>query len=177
MKSIVLLLSALALSGCAASGKLYSENAWDAEIQQPNQSRVTVFRTQATIVASARDALVTLDSRPSKYCAYGGYATLDIAAGKYVLNVGMTEDKYLCAISVELKPGEEQFFEIKPNTDLIMGEAISGGLAAGLASKGVYGAGGGGGGKAANCASYFSVAPVDRAYALKQLATIRESKQ
>jgi len=93
MKSIILLLTALALSGCAASGKPYSETAWDAEIQHPDQSRVTVFRTLETKAYAGQDALVTLSSGDSKFCAYGGYASLDANSGKHVINVGTGNDK------------------------------------------------------------------------------------
>jgi len=80
-------------------------------------------------------------------------------------------------LTVNLKPGEERFYEIKPNRELILGQAISSGFGVAMAGHGVYGLGAGGPGTLSNCESYFSIVPVGRGYALKELANIRESKQ
>lgn len=175
LHSIFLALS-ISLAGCAATGKLYDTNAWDAEINQPNQARVTVFRTTETMAASGSAAHVTLGYGATKYCAYGGYTSLDTKAGKQVLTVKLRPETNRCEVPVTLLPGEERFFEIKANRDFIVGRAISAGMSAGLAFNGIYGTGGGDTG-GENCTTYFSLIPVKREDALKMLVDLRETKQ
>lgn len=178
LRLTLLAMLALSLTGCAASGKLYDAASWDADITQPNQARITVFRTTETLLAAGRDAKVSLNSTgESKYCAHGGYASFNSKAGKQVLSVELTPEQNRCEVPLTLLPGEEQFFEVKPNKDLIMSRAISAGFSAGLASNGVYGVGAGGSGQLPNCTSYFSLVPVAREEAVKLLVDIRESKQ
>ncbi|SHG70393.1 hypothetical protein [Massilia sp. CF038] len=175
--TIVLALVAITLTGCAASGKPYDAQAWDLEITRPEQVRLTVFRTSETLVASGRDAKVTLNNRESKYCAHAGYASFTTVAGKQMLNVELTPETNRCEVRVDAKPGEELFFEIRPNKDLILGRAISAGVGAGLAHGGVYGTGNDPMGKMNNCQSFFSMVPVERSAALKILSDVHESSQ
>jgi len=176
LHSILLAALTISLTSCAATGKLYDATAWDAEITQPNQARVTVFRTTETMVAAGSAAHVTLGGSATKYCAYGGYTSLDTGAGKQVLTVKLRPEKNRCEVPVTLLPGEERFFEIKTNRDFVVGNAISAGISAGMSFNGIYGTGGRANG-GENCATYFSLIPVKREDALKMLSDLRETKQ
>ncbi len=176
-KILSVLFAAIALSGCAASGKRYQEISPLPAAKESTNGRLTFFRTTATLAASGRDALITFNKGESRFCAYGGFTTIDANQGEHEISVGMKGSSENCEILVSAKQGEELFFEVKPNTDRILGESVTAGMNAGLRAKGIYGADSNSETKKRNCSGYFSVVPVDRDYALKQLESIRETKQ
>jgi hypothetical protein len=177
MKSSMLVLIAVTLSGCAASGKLYNDMSADAVAMGPNQGRLTVFRTKETLVAAGRDVLVTLDHASGKSVGYGGFASIDTSAGQHGLSIALAGEKSRCEIGFSLEPSRELFFELKPNTGRVVGEAVIAGVSTGWAASGIYQTMSGQAADPNNCSGYFSIAPVDREYAQKQLATIRASAQ
>lgn len=167
---------ALSLGGCAASGMPYTDLS-QSPISNSAFGRLTIFRTTETMAAAGRDANIKVDSATTKYVSYGGYVSFDLSAGAHEINASMPGDETLCTVQVSLAPRDELFFEVKPASGRILGEAISAGFAVAGSMAGQYGGGVTFATTDKPCTGYFSIAPVERAYALKQLATIRESSQ
>ena len=172
----------LGFSGCAATGDIYSDVLKKQVVVDATKGRLIFYRTTATIAAAGRAARITTDGENSKYVNYGGFAIHAADPGPHYLNVYMGENFVRCELRVLVTADEELFFEVKPNVDRIMGEAVAAGMSAGFQASGRYTATAYYAGKGydegmSNCQGYFSIAQVSRENALKELVSIRESAQ
>lgn len=171
-----LVLTALVLSGCAASGELYGEISQSSKIASPSSGRLTFFRPAGTFAGAGRDVFVTVNDGSGKYVATGGFVIIDMPAGDYTVNAALNPDYFKCELPVSVKPLEEQFFEIVPNTGRILNAALTAGIVTANHIRGYQSYVISPKSKP-NCQGFFIAAPVEREYALKHLAVIRESRQ
>jgi hypothetical protein len=177
-KLCAVMLVVSALTGCAASGELYNDVLKKQVAVDAEKGKLIFFRNTSTMAASGVAARVMVDNANLKYVSYGGFTIYPVPPGPYHLSVHLGVETNRCQMRVSVSPGEELFFELKPNKERIFSEAISGGINAGFAHKGIYGAPAPyQEGAVPVCGSYFSMVQRSREDALRELESIRETKQ
>lgn len=180
MKLFSILFFVFSLSGCVGNGDLYHQVLKKQAVVDQTKGRLIFYRTTETMAAAGMSARVTVDNENLRYVSYGGFTIFDVVPGPHNLNVYLGEEGNRCEMHVAVAPNEELFFELKPNRDLILGNAIAAGGAA-LTSATIGGGYGGPGAVhregASNCRSYFSMTRILREQALKQLESLGESPQ
>ncbi|MBC3881666.1 hypothetical protein H8K35_07785 [Undibacterium sp. LX40W] len=170
----------LALSGCAASGKLYKEVVQVKPPKVDGVSRVVVLRPNE-FAAGGRAAYLFVGEKEKRFVSNGGFVILDVVPAKYSISVRLNGDNRACELDANLiESKEDYYFEIKPNSDLVLSHAISAGVAAGFSATGKYGAAGvtpsGPTFDLKACKGFFFIYPIEKNQALKKLEVIRESE-
>lgn len=170
------------LGACSASGKFYKESTQLNLTVDPEKAKITIFRPNE-FVAGGRSAFITVNSKESKFIENGGFVLFDVTPQEHLIDVRLKDDKRYCEFRVNLAAGENRFFEIKPNSETIIANAISNGIAAGFNYAGEYASGNAAASMSESsfnpkkCNGIFYIFSVEQNYALKKLESIRESTQ
>jgi hypothetical protein len=176
-KRLPLLVLAIALAGCAATGPRYAEHIGTFPDVPPHLTRLTVFRTGESTQYSGRSATVRIDGVNRGGCEFAGYQTFHLPAGPHVLTVEMWDAPGSCSRSIDTLGGEEYFYEISPRTEnsvaYLLGSMIGAGSMFGaIAPFAVMGAESAG----SKCGGAFSIVEVDEGIARRKLGDLRLSK-
>ena len=164
-KCVNALLISMFLIGCAtpASGPLYSEFK-SAQIIKPEQSNVTIFRQNFDYTAKARSARIKVDGNKSGGVDIDGFVSFAIPPGQHTLSSDLPDHPGSCDLPIDLKAGNEYFYEVS-----IRGDAIGPALVFGLLGSAVETAG-------KQCGGLFAIKEVDKSYAARILQTSRLTK-
>jgi hypothetical protein len=197
----VILLSAILLSGCAATGPTFKEHLAASSLAPSTSGRLVFFRTKDTQVYSAVPASVRVDGMPVAACDYAGFNVVDVPAGRHVVSVSSARWNMpgSCDLAVAVTAGDQHFFEIKPRDDhlaaSLFGAFLGFGLAQGSGSgpfglatlgdaarAGLVGAGAsalGGAIESAGkqCGGAFSVESIPHANALPRVMDLRRTER
>ncbi|KGM38547.1 hypothetical protein JY96_21730 [Aquabacterium sp. NJ1] len=132
----LLLASIVALSGCAATGHLYSDHLKAQSPIPSGLSRVTIYRTGETDQYSARDARISLDGKTVSKVAYKGFTTFEIQPGSHAVFADMWDAVGSCKVQFEAISGNEYYFEVAPRREHLMGSLVFGFVGAAIESAG-----------------------------------------
>lgn len=172
VRMLWLVLVAVMLAGCAASGPRYADAGANQQAVPPASARITVFRTKDSMMYSARSAIVAVDGVKAGTCDYGGFSMLDVTPGKHVIAVDMRLTLGTCELPVEVAGGTSYFFEVRPRAENLVAAVLgsSFGVAGVVAGTAAESAG-------KQCGGAFSIAPVaEKDVALAKLGDLRETK-
>ncbi len=174
---LVVVLLAVAIAGCVASGPLYPEQRGLVADVPPHAARITVFRRASDTVFLGRPVPVAIDGRTRASCDYAGYAMVDVTKGPHVLRIDIPDYPGRCELAVDLIGGEEYFYALVPRESSyrawalgsLVGFFVPLGGAAGLVAMAAESAD-------KTCGGPFAIVPVDEDVALQALRTLRESR-
>lgn len=152
------------LTGCAATGERYSEQASTRAAVAPSDARLIVFRTKESTQYSGRAAAVNIDGNASGRCDYGGFNTFDVSPGRHVIKVDMWDSPGTCELPIEVTGGSSYFFEIQPRLGNLLSFLGGGIIGAAIESSG------------RQCGGSFSISPVEENAALQKLRELRATE-
>jgi len=132
----VILLSAILLTGCAATGPTFKEHPAALSVAPSTGARLVFFRTKDTEIYSAVPASVGVDGKPVAACDYAGFNVVDVPAGTHVVSVSSARWNMpgTCELAVGVSAGDRHFFEIKPRDAHLAASLFGALLGFGLAS-------------------------------------------
>lgn len=139
----VILLSAILLGGCAATGPTFKEHLAASAPTPPTSARLVFFRTRDTEIHGGMSASVNIDGNPATACDLAGFSVVDAAPGTRVVTVSAATIWGLsgtCDLGVELTGGKRYYFEIKPREAHHFATVVGAFLGFGLAQRGGSGA-------------------------------------
>ncbi len=177
-KASWVVLVALALAACGASGPRYSEHAAALPDIPHDVTRLTVFRAADHAHAVGSAARVSIDSRERGRVSFAGFETFHVPAGPHVLAVDDPGALGRCTLSVEVLGGEEYFFEILPRPGASLAHFVGwmiGGFAGPLGPiVGAYAAVGAAS-QDQRCGGMFAIVDVDEAVGQATVRGLRRS--
>lgn len=113
-RSFILISIAIVASGCAATGKNFTEHQSLLNKVGENQSRIYVYRTGESTQYSGASATVKIDNVEKGKCDYKGFNVFDVPSGNHQLQVHEWSMPGTCTIAANFDPQSEHYFEIKP---------------------------------------------------------------
>jgi len=113
-RSFILISIAIVASGCAATGKNFTEHQSLLNKVGENQSRIYVYRTGESTLYSGESATVKIDNVKKGKCDYKGFNVFDVPSGNHQLQVNAWDMPGTCTIATNFDPQSEHYFEIKP---------------------------------------------------------------
>jgi hypothetical protein len=132
MKLLIIILSILTLTGCAATGPFYHEHQANVVTLNNSTSRVYFFRNPR-FVSKAVDAEIYINNNKVGECANNAYFFVDIKPGKTMLKVENTIAPGTHKLEKELEGGNEYYYEILVNESY-----VNAGIILGLIGQGTY---------------------------------------
>src|SRR5512145_2806528 len=117
VRSFILISIAIVASGCAATGKNFSEYQSLLNKIGENQSRIYVYRTGESKQYSGASATVKIDNVKRGKCDYKGFDVFDVPSGNHQLQVKGWGIPGTCTIATNFDPQSEHYFEIKPRLE------------------------------------------------------------
>ena len=168
------------LAGCAATGSGY-EDMGSQVAQVPNgAARVVFFRTDESLLYSARKARVLVDGEKTGGCALGGFFFRDLPAGEHRLVADMWDAPGRCEVVVGAEAGQIYYFQVDPRVQSFWGFAGPAAASELLGQSIAFSIAAGVGGMTAEsygkeCGGVFQLYPVDEPTALERLATLKLS--
>lgn len=126
-RSLAWLAIGTVLTGCAATGKSYSERMATLAAPSSDSARITLYRGQDTFQYSGRDARVMLDGATLGKVSHLGFSVFTIPAGKHVLSVDMWDNPGGCKLPIEAAPASDGYYEVEPRAGNLVG-ILAGGL-------------------------------------------------
>lgn len=133
---LALPLISIALTGCAASGAQYHDHMRSLAAPAPEATRLVLYRTGESGMASARGARVKIDEVEAGSVAYKGFNVFDVAAGSHVLAVDIWDAPGSCKLAVQAGRGEQRYFEIMPRQSAMVAGMLGGLVGAAIESSG-----------------------------------------
>jgi hypothetical protein len=167
---VVLLVGALSLCGCAASGPSFVEESERMIPVPEGLARIVFFRTEDSTLYIARNARITLDGERIGATAYGGFHYHDVSQGSHRLQADMWDVPGGCELILEAASGQTYYFQVDPRDESFLafaagdlvasmvtdGELFSLALGLGVSAAESYGR---------ECGGAFKLYPVDPATA------------
>ena len=179
MRNLLIAAIAMSLAACAADGLPYPEHPASSLVVS-GVAKVTVFRANDTLLYSARTARLAVDGERAGKLASGGFRTFKVAPGPHTFVVNMWDAPGSCALTVDIQPDVEYFYEVTPRAasfdaslpgSFVLATSPAGVLfGAGVSSVGMAAESGG-----QSCGGAFSIVPVDPAVALPKVSVLRAS--
>lgn len=123
----------LALTGCAATGRTYSEHREGKAQPAADRATLTVYRPGSTQY-SARSARIGVDGNTVGNVDHQGFNVFDIAPGGHSLTVDLWDTPGKCTLSVEVLAANEYYFLVSPRLGNLIG-ALLGGVAGAVAES------------------------------------------
>jgi hypothetical protein len=173
-----LVLVALALAACGASGPRYAEHAAALPAIPHDVARLTVFRAADHAHATGSPARVSIDGRERGRVSFAGFETFHVPAGPHVLAVDDPGAPGRCTLSVDVLGGEEYYFEILPRPGASIAHFVGwmiGGFAGPLGP--IVGAHAAAGAESQDqrCGGMFAIVDVDEAVGQAKVWSLRRS--
>ena len=169
------------LAACAANGTGFDTRRGEISQVPAATARVIFFRTDESLLYSARKARVLVDGDKTGACALGGFIFRDIAAGEHRLIADMWDAPGRCEVIVTAEAGRIYYFQVDPRprsfwsfagpaaASDVLGQSIAFSIASGVGGMAVESYG-------KECGGVFRLYPVDEATAMERLATLRLSE-
>jgi predicted small lipoprotein YifL len=148
------------LSGCAATGPLYS-NDIENRATPLDQARMTIYRPGGSAQGAARSVRLKLDETNIGNVDYKGFNIFEIEAGEHTLTADLWDIPGKCDVALNLLPNTEYYFQVLPRT-----ASLVSGFAGGVLGMAVES-----GGK--KCGGSFAIIPVEKGTALGELHGLR----
>ncbi len=175
MRNVLSAVVAMSLSACTANGLPYPEHPASSLVVD-QVAKVTIFRSNDTLLYSARTARLAMDGERAGRLATGGFRTFKVQPGSHTFVVKMWDAPGTCELVVDIQPGVEYFYEVAPRPPTVAA-ATPGALLLGaspsavLFGRGVQASQSSG----KQCDGAFSIVPIERAEALPKVAALRAS--
>lgn len=176
-----LVLLALLLSSCSASGPQYAELGVTPETVPAGKARIVFFRTGDTVLYIARRAAISIDGKKVAATPHGGFHYHDVDAGSHTLRADMWDLPGKCELTMTLAPAQTYYFQVDPRAESFGAFAAGDFITQLLAGNPVISVAGGVGAVAAEsyreqCGGAFRLYPVDAATANARLATLKYAR-
>lgn len=136
LRLLIICLIIITASGCAATGKNFTEYQSHLSKVSEGQSRIYVYRTSESMQYSGRSVDIKLDGAQKGMCDYKGFNIFDVPAGTHQLQVDMWDSPGTCTITTNLTNQGEYFFEIEPRSGNLAGILLGGIVGAAIESSG-----------------------------------------
>jgi predicted small lipoprotein YifL len=177
-RASLVVLVALALAACGASGPRYAEHAAALPDIPHDVTRLTVFRTADHAQAAGSAARVSIDDKERGRVSFAGFETFHVPAGPHVLVVDDPGAPGGCTLLVDVLGGEEYFYEILPRSGASIAQFVGwmiGGFAGHLGP--IVGAYAAVGAESQNqrCGGMFAIVDVDEAVGQARVRGLRRS--
>ena len=112
-RNLSIAIVAVLLSACAANGLPYPEHP-ASSLVVTGVAKVTIFRSDDTLLYSARTARLVVDGERAGRLATGGFRTFKVEPGPHTLMVKMWDAPGVCELTVDIQPDVEYFYEVAP---------------------------------------------------------------
>jgi hypothetical protein len=175
LRTLSIAIGAVLLSACAANGLPYPEHP-ASSLVVTGVAKVTIFRSDDTLLYSARTARLMVDGERAGRLATGGFRTFKVEPGPHTFMVKMWDAPGVCELKVDIQPDVEYFYEVAPRPPTFAA-STPGALLLGASPAGVlFGAGASTAESASKeCDGAFSIVPVEPAQALPKVSALRAS--
>lgn len=169
-RSLIFISIVIVASGCAATGKNFTEHQSLLNKVGENQSRIYVYRTGESTQYSGASAIVKIDNVKKGRCDYKGFNVFDVPSGNHELQVSGWGIPGTCTISTDFAPQSEHFFEIKPRVANYLPSILEptpliaiGAVGVGVSAVGI-------------CGGAFSIEKVESDLALKKIKILNHTQ-
>lgn len=178
--SRLLLAVSFLVSACAATGPDYERMGSDIAAVPDGVTRIVFYRTNESLLYSARKARIMIDGENAGGCALGGFFFRDLSPGDHRLKADMWDAPGHCEVLVTSETGRIYFFQVDPRQQSfwsfagptavsdLLGQSIAVSVASGVGGMAVESYG-------AECGGVFRLYPVDEPTARERIARLRLS--
>jgi len=169
------------LAGCVATGAVYEDVRSEITELQHGVARLVFYRTDDSLLYSARSARVLVDGQKAGGCALGGFFYRDVSPGAHRLIADMWDAPGHCEVLLSAEAGSTYYFQVDPRPESFWAFAGPATVSDLLGQNIVFSVAAGVGGITAEsygkeCGGAFRLYPVDPQTARQRLSRLRLSE-